>query len=179
MRRITLSLIGLLVIAGLVAAAPAQASSGAARTPATGTFQLNASADTVAAIQKAGLSAYGISDVRVGLGDSGALGMQWPIATTDGASAYTAGESGGVAWFNGTKGNRADWNAPLYNAGKKIVKVTVYTGSGEGSTITLFDVKKNGKLVLHAGADATLNKALGTNVFTPGMNFGTLNVSVD
>jgi hypothetical protein len=161
---------------------------------ATGTLELVVGTSVFGQARLAGIGMYGLSSVRVGMGDDGSLGSIFPVNATDRAGdALTDGEAGGAVWF-GPTGKRLDLNSPsfLRHAGKGTVTARLFSGDADLGRVTLFDVSggkttpgdhgyllSGGRMTLHAGADTLLNTALGVTLFTPGMRVGSLDVDVE
>ena len=170
------------------------------KTPAEGSFNLILGPSAFAEFQRAGVSVYSIGGPRVGLGDSGDLGMEFNVRAVDGTGrAFTEGGEASVIWWNGPPNRYFYISSPtlIGDSREGTISAGVFTGSGPNSfdlgRTTLFDVDKrrsvkqpNGefayyqyRLTLHDGAEDLLNNALGTSFFTPGMRLGTLLLDVD
>jgi hypothetical protein len=186
------------VAALLLTTAPAASASGAAaKEPAyaaTGSLEIVVGNGVFGQARVSGIGIYGLSSVRVGMGDDGSLGMTFPVsAANHSGAAFTDAEAGGAVWF-GPAGTRLDINSPTFlrHKAKGTVTARVFAGDADLGRVTLFDVAggrttpgdhgylySGGRLTLHAGADALLNSALGVTIFTPGMRVGSLYVDVE
>lgn len=181
-RNLIASIACTVLLAGAVAAAgPAGAAAPAAKTPATGELDTSFSASAFTALQKAGLSLYSYENVRVGLGDDGGIGARWPVNAVDGFNVYADPEAGALVWINGAAGKRLDMNSLAFvtKDGKTgVLKAKVYANGDSLGTLTLFDVTGSKmKMTLHKGVDQTLDTALATKFFAPGMALGNLFVA--